>query len=181
MKNKLRKSIKALKAEYSDAELAALSQSIVGKVLADADVRNAQTIAAYYSLPDEVCTHQLLDKLIAMGKTVLLPAIVGDEIELRQYTPNSLHPGAYGIPEPVIQPFSLPTGEGQGGATTDVILVPGMAFDLQGNRLGRGKGYYDRLLQAMPNTIKIGICFPFQLLPAIPTTPHDIKMTKVIC
>ena len=181
MKNKLRKSIKALKAEFPEAELSAMSCNIIGKLLADEDVRKAQTIAAYYSMPDEVCTHQLLDALISMGKTVLLPAIVGDDIELRQYTPNSLHPGAYGIPEPVIQPFSLPTGEGQGGASTDVILVPGIAFDKEGNRLGRGKGYYDRLLQAMPNTIKIGICFPFQLLPAIPTTPHDIKMTKVIC
>ncbi|MDO5446753.1 MAG: 5-formyltetrahydrofolate cyclo-ligase [Prevotellaceae bacterium] len=174
MKSKLRKSIKALKDSYSDAELAALSRSIVAEIMADADVKKAKVIAAYYSLPDEVCTHQLVDKLSRQGKTVLLPAIVDGDLELHQYqSATAMVIGEYNILEPDGSAFTALD-------KIDLILVPGMAFDSKGNRLGRGKGYYDRLLPKMPEAIKIGVCFPFQLLPSIPTEPHDVRMTKVI-
>jgi 5-formyltetrahydrofolate cyclo-ligase len=62
----------------------------------------------------------------------------------------------------------------------DLAVIPGVAFDRLGARLGRGKGYYDRLLSQMPNAYKIGICFPFQLLERLPSEPHDVLMNEVI-
>jgi 5-formyltetrahydrofolate cyclo-ligase len=62
----------------------------------------------------------------------------------------------------------------------DLAVIPGVAFDRHGARLGRGKGYYDRLLSLMLNAYKIGICFPFQLLEHIPSEPHDVLMNEVV-
>ena len=62
----------------------------------------------------------------------------------------------------------------------DLIIVPGVGFDRQGNRLGRGKGYYDRLLPRIPSAYKIGICFPFQLVEEIPAEPFDIRMDEIV-
>ena len=65
-------------------------------------------------------------------------------------------------------------------AAIDFIAVPGVAFDRNGNRLGRGKGYYDRLLPRIPSAYKAGICFPFQLVEEVPAEPFDIRMDEVI-
>ncbi len=66
-------------------------------------------------------------------------------------------------------------------SAVDLAVVPGMAFDKSGNRLGRGKGYYDRLLPLIGYKYKIGICFPFQFLDSIPVEPTDIPVDEVIC
>lgn len=135
---------------------------------------NCQTILLYHSLPDEVCTHQLIRDLAAVGKTVLLPTVVGEELQLHQYTGDT-HLGtsaSFGIQEsqgPLFTDHPL----------IDLAIIPGMAFTPQGDRLGRGKGYYDRLLPHLTCPL-IGIAFPFQLLPTIPTEPHDIRMTEVL-
>ena len=107
----------------------------------------AQTIMAYYSLPDEVNTHALIDELVAEGKTVLLPKVTGDDtMELRRYTGrDDLQEGSYHILEPVGEPFT-------DYAAIDLILVPGIAFDAAGHRLGRGRGNYDRFLHSRVGT-----------------------------
>lgn len=87
---------------------------------------------------------------------ILLPVVIGNDLELRVYTsPADLAIGAYGIEEPTGALFT-------DYATIDLVIVPGVAFDRDGNRLGRGKGYYDRLLPRIPSAYKVGICFPFQ-------------------
>jgi 5-formyltetrahydrofolate cyclo-ligase len=137
----------------------------------------AQTIMAYYSLPDEVNTHALIDELVAEGKTVLLPKVTGaDTMELRRYTGRAdLQEGAYHILEPVGEPFT-------DLSALDLILVPGLAFDAAGHRLGRGRGYYDRFLHSKnrPYCVKIGICFDFQKVDEVPVDAHDIAMDKVV-
>ena len=65
-------------------------------------------------------------------------------------------------------------------ASIDLAIIPRVAFDVHGNRLGRGKGYYDRLLPRLPHTYKIGICFPFQLLEKVPTETQDVRMDEVL-
>ena len=65
-------------------------------------------------------------------------------------------------------------------ATIDLVIVPGVAFDRDGNRLGRGKGYYDRLLPRIPSAYKVGICFPFQIIEEVPAEPFDIRMDEII-
>ena len=105
---------------------------------------------------------------------IALPVVVGDDLELRLYTgPEDLKPGAYGIEEPTGELFT-------DYADIDFIVVPGVAFDRNGNRLGRGKGYYDRLLPRIPSAHKAGICFPFQLVEEVPAEPFDIRMDEII-
>ena len=139
-------------------------------------IAEGQTILLYCALPDEVPTMELLDRLIAQRKRVLLPRVVSDtEMEVHCYSgKNDLEKGAFGILEPVGERFT-------DNASIDVAVVPGMAFDREGHRLGRGRGYYDRFLSRIPYIYKIGVCFPWQLVDSVPTDEHDIKMDCVIC
>lgn len=133
----------------------------------------AKTILLYHSLKDEVNTHEFIKKW-SHDKRILLPVVVGDDLELRLYTgPEDLKLGAYGIDEPTGTLFT-------DYAAIDLIAVPGVAFDRKGNRLGRGKGYYDRLLPRIPSAYKIGICFPYQLVEEVPAEPFDIRMDEII-
>ena len=136
----------------------------------------ARIVLLYSALPDEVPTLPLLNRLTTEGKTVLLPRVVSDtDMELRRYTgPNDLEPGAFGIMEPTGELFT-------DYDLIDVAVVPGMAFDREGHRLGRGKGYYDRFLALLPHIYKIGICFPFQLVDKVPADAHDMLMDEVVC
>ena len=135
--------------------------------------KEARTVLLYHSLPDEPDTHAFVEKW-CREKRVLLPVVVGDDLELRLYTSSKdLAKGAYGIQEPVGEPFT-------DYQEIDFVAVPGVAFDHRGNRLGRGKGYYDRLLPRLARAYRAGICFPFQLFDEIPTEPQDIAMHCVI-
>ena len=136
---------------------------------------NADTLLIYSALPDEVPTQSLIDELVAQGKTVLLPRVVNDtDMELRQYTgTQDLQVGAFGILEPTGELFT-------DYEKIDVAVIPGMAFDKEGHRLGRGKGYYDRFLRLLSNTYKIGICFSWQLVDEVPTDEHDILMDQIM-
>ena len=135
---------------------------------------NAAVVMAYYSLPDEVCTRQLLDELVDDGKIVLLPKVLDDEtMELHRYQSSAdLREGAFHIMEPVGEAFT-------DFEKIDIVLVPGMAFDAAGHRLGRGRGYYDRFLMAHPHFWKVGVCFPFQRVPEVPKELHDVCMNEV--
>ncbi len=135
----------------------------------------AHTLLLYNALPDEVQTQQLIASLTAEGKTVVLPKVTSDtEMELRRYTGNSdLQPGPFGIMEPTGELFT-------DYDAIDVAVIPGMAFDMKGHRLGRGKGYYDRMLAQMPGIYKIGICFPWQMVDEVPSDEHDVLMDCVI-
>ena len=175
LKKELRALVRQHKQQFTQQQLGELSLSIIARI--KPLLRDAQTIVAYYSLNDEVCTHSLIDELLAAGKTVYLPKVVSDEeMVLCHYTgPNSLQQGAFGIMEPVGAPISTNT-------TIDVVLVPGMAFDDKGHRLGRGKGYYDRFLSTLanPRPRLIGVCFDFQKVDFVPTEPCDISVDVVV-
>jgi len=136
----------------------------------------AQTILLYSALPDEVQTQSLIDELVRQGKNVLLPKVVNETgMELRRYTSaNDFFKGTFNIMEPSGECFT-------DYATIDVAIIPGMAFDSEGHRLGRGKGYYDRFLTLLtPKTYKIGLCFPWQQVDKVPTDKNDISMDDVI-
>ena len=174
-KKDLRAFIRIQKGMFTPQQLDEQSAAIIRRLLAHPRVKNAQTMLLYYSLDDEVNTHEVVDRLVAEGKHVLLPAVLNDtEMELRHYEgPKDLEGGFFNIMEPVGKPFSA-YGE------IDVAVIPGMAFDGRCNRLGRGRGYYDRLLPRIPDAYKIGICFDFQKLPGIPAEAHDMKVDEVI-
>ena len=138
-KDDLRRRIRQIKRQFTPQQLEELSLPVISRLRPF--LAEAKTIMAYYSLPDEVNTHSLIDDLVSEGKTVLLPKVMGvDTMELRRYTGrDDWQEGVYHILEPVGKPFT-------DYAAIDLILVPGLAFDAAGHRLGRGSGYYDRFL-----------------------------------
>jgi 5-formyltetrahydrofolate cyclo-ligase len=132
-------------------------------------------VLAYYSLSDELFTNDFVQRW-ADKKTILLPKVVGDDLTLHRYTnAMSMSEGAFGIMEPCTPEFT-------DYAAVDMVIVPGVAFDRQGNRLGRGRGYYDRLFASrLPHNIyKVGVCYLFQLVESVPTEPCDVQMDEVV-
>ena len=174
-KEELRTHIRMMKGQFTEAQLRDMSARVTARLLANPAISGADTILMYYSLADEVCTHDVIDKLVGMGKTVLLPVVINDtNMELHRYTgPQDLQDGFFNIMEPVGEVFDEYD-------SIDVAVVPGMSFDTRGNRLGRGKGYYDRFLPKLKNAYKIGVCFDFQKMPGIPTEENDVKVDIVI-
>lgn len=157
----------------STVTLQSQSAKILAALEAHPVFRAAHTVLLYHSLKDEVDTHEFIRKWNGK-KQILLPVVVGDDLEVRKYTtPEELVQGAFGIEEPTGELFT-------DYDSIDLIVVPGVAFDSKGNRLGRGKGYYDRLLPRIPSAYKTGICFPFQIVEEIPAEPFDIRMDEII-
>ncbi len=129
----------------------------------------------------EVETGPIIKKAINEGKKVLLPVTSVREKNIRpvllKNLKHRLKKGSYGIYEPVESKQDNPIDV----KDIDLVIVPGIAFDRDNNRLGRGKGYYDRFLKTLDDlTPKIGLCFDFQMFDSIPTTKNDFSLTKVI-
>ena len=136
-------------------------------------VRNSKKILLYHPMTDEIDVMKAVRKW-AETKEIYLPAIEGDDIVIRQYkSEQDLKIGKYGILEPVGAVLDNPE-------EINLVIVPGRAFDIRGYRLGRGKGYYDRLLPKM-RAIKIGVCFDCQYIFRVPAEEHDIPMDYVVC
>ena len=175
-KKELRKEIRARKRDIPVDELREMSRLLCKRLLANERLGNASTVMMYYPLGDEVDVAPVIEQLAESGKTVVLPQVTGEaEMVVRRYTGKAdLQEGAYGIMEPCGEIFS-------DYETIDVAIIPGMAFDRRGNRLGRGKGYYDRFLPLLPTRVyKIGVCFPFQLLDDIPMEEHDKRVNLIV-
>ena len=173
LKKELRQHIREIKRQFSQQQLEELSLPIIARL--KSRLSNAQTILAYYSLPDEVDTRQLLDNLVAEGKTVLLPKVIDDEnMEIRRYTGRQdLEEGILHLMEPIGEPFTA-------YEDIDIVVVPGLAFDAEGHRLGRGRGYYDRFLHRKNHPFCVGICFDFQKVAEVPVDEYDIPVDEVI-
>jgi 5-formyltetrahydrofolate cyclo-ligase len=136
-------------------------------------VKDAQTILLYWSLPDEVFTHDLVLRL-SETKNVILPVVDGDNLIFRKFSgiTTMTEGSSFGILEPSGDLFTDLKAIG-------LVITPGLAFDRKLNRLGRGKAYYDKFL-ADNNPVKIGICFSFQLFDEIPAGEMDIRMNYVV-
>ncbi len=173
-KKELRKIVRAAKSAVPLEEKIRRSMPIMQQVEQLTSFRNANTVLLYWSMDDEVYTHDFVKRWYK-EKTLLLPCVDGDDLLLRQYTgPDSMQPGPqFGIPEPVGPVF-------EALEHVQMIVVPGVAFDHNKNRMGRGRGFYDRLLKSTPNAVKVGVAFSFQLFDTIPTEPFDVPMDEVI-
>lgn len=170
-KKDIRKRIAETKKQYTDEQLRTLSSDIVKRLEDNVVLKCSKTVLLYYSLPDEVYTHDLVEQL-SKEKTVLLPVVNGEELELKIYSgKESMQKGDFNIDEPVGEVFD-------DLISIDAAIIPGVSFDRHGNRLGRGKGYYDRFLKKL-NTFKIGVCFGFQLSDEIPHDEYDVVMDEV--
>lgn len=170
-KKELRSLIKTLKKQHSKESLLKQSQLILSKLESHRSFVDAETVMLYSSLPDEVDTHDFLERW-RNKKIIILPTVVGDDIipvELSKETDFAI--GDFNILEPQNEPYN---------GNYDLIVVPGVAFDKNGNRIGRGKGYYDRFLCKHLEVKRIGICFDFQLVDEVPTEDNDIRMDEII-
>lgn len=148
----------------SDPACAALAKWL----LARPDLR---TVAIFSALPGEVDLTPLRRHHPQLSW--VYPKVHGHHLTF--HPGDQLHPGAHGILEPAAGSPEVPLHQ------IDVFLCPGLAFDKSGHRLGRGRGFYDRLLaQARPDALKVGVCFPFQIVPDTFPEPHDVIMDAVI-
>jgi 5-formyltetrahydrofolate cyclo-ligase len=170
-KNKIRLQISELKNQLSEDQKAQAADSVFRKIESFPEFKSAKTILMYWSTSDELPTHEFIEKW-SKEKQILLPSVVGDDIVIKKHSAKeNLKRGNLGIYEP--------EAEGQYTGKIDLTIVPGVAFDLNKNRLGRGKGYYDRLFNNI-ETQKWGIGFDFQVVPSVPTNNDDKAMNKVI-
>lgn len=174
-KKEIRKIIRALKGEQTQDEKVSASCTIAQKILALEEIKSSRTILLYYSLPDEVLTESLIKYLYSPeggSKRIILPIVEGEYLTLMEYDPHMMELGYRNIMEP------------QGGKITDpteveFAVIPGVAFDSSCNRMGRGKGFYDKLLPYL-KCKKAGLAYDFQIVKEIPCDVHDIPLDMVI-
>lgn len=159
-----------------------LSRVICDRFMALPDYASAKAVMFYIDVRAEVRTRHSLPAALASGKTIVVPWCNDrGELELfRLANMEELAVGMYKILEPKAELRGLPEKQCR-AEELDLVMVPGVAFDRRGGRMGHGKGYYDKLLQhARPDTPLVALAFECQLFPEVPVAPHDIFMDKII-
>lgn len=155
----------------SAEERTAQSELILSQLEKMTVFREAKTVLLYYPKNNEVDVLPLF-KRYKRDKVLLLPVTHRNGMTANPYEGNDkMHRGKVGIPEPTTPPFE---------GNIDVIIVPAVAFDKEGNRLGRGGGYYDRFLKKQSHATFIGVGYDFQLVDEVPVRKHDQKMHRII-
>ena len=176
-KAKLRKEIRAVLQNITPAARLAASAHIRTRLKEQPFWRDATSILFFASLPDEVDLWPLLDETLAGGKIAALPRFdhaSNDYLACRvQHPQTEVGPGQFGIREPKLHCPEIPAER------LGLILVPGVAFDVRGGRLGRGRGFYDRLLAGIPGT-KCGVAFDEQIVEAVPIGKLDVQMDFIL-
>lgn len=171
-KVQLRQKIAELKQQYSEEELLRKSEEVFSVVELTGVFQDAKKIFIYYGMKDEVSTINFIERW-NNEKEFYLPVVQESDLVFRKYISNAdLSRSAFGILEPKGEDF-------QDFSRVDLIIVPGVAFDIKKNRLGYGKGYYDKFLLKIKKP-KMGVCFDFQLLDLLPVEKHDVAMDYII-
>ena len=171
-KKVIRKRISTLKSEVDSSWKEGASEEILTRVERLQIFNDARTILLYHALPDEVQTASFIDKWSGY-KRVLLPLVKGEDLILKKYEKGKVVPGYKGIPEPTEDAETIAPEE------VDLAIIPGVAFDSNCNRLGRGKGFYDRLVPSLKCKL-VGICYDFQIVNEIPCEDFDKRMDLVM-
>jgi 5-formyltetrahydrofolate cyclo-ligase len=164
----------------SEPERLARSRRVWERVVALSCYQQARVVLGYMAFDHEVLTDGLIRQAMASGKQMVLPMVQADRQGLALYVIEELErdvaPGYCGILEPQPQRTRVVAPE-----TLDLALVPGVAFDLRGGRLGFGVGFYDRLLSQLPRDIPtVGLAFDFQVIPQLPSQPHDVMLAAIV-
>ncbi len=174
-KKALRAQIRALNRALDAAARAEASERIFSQLAATDHFAAAHCIALFCSLKDEPDTASAIAAWRAAGRRVVVPRVEGDTMRLFDYDPATQVEGAFGIEEPG------PDARLCDVADVDLMVVPGVAFTREGDRMGRGRGYYDKYL-SLPGmrAVKIGVCYAHQIVDSLPVEPHDVRMDGVI-
>ena len=184
MQNIIREAKRALRIQVSaglkrmgPGERAAASARARALLAAQPLWKTAQWVLFFAPLPEELDVWPLLTEALAAGKKIGLPRFVAEDSTYEacqiQDPKSDLRVGHFGIREPASRCAPLPS------TRLDLILVPGVAFDLHGRRLGRGKGYYDQLLVELRGTT-CGVAFDEQIVEEIPVAPHDVHLDCIL-
>jgi 5-formyltetrahydrofolate cyclo-ligase len=157
------------------------SERIVERLLALPEYVASSTISAFVGVGSEVATLPVIARAIADGKRIAVPWVDGDTLQLFILeNVAELEPAPFGLLEPST-PLRARPERRLAPADVDLFIVPGLAFDLEGGRLGHGRGYYDRLLaQADPHASFTAVAFECQLIPQVPMSPADVRMHRIL-
>ena len=173
-KKELRRQIAAKKRAMTGDEIRKKSADLAQQFLQHPLYREASTVYGYLPYNQEVRTELILEQALRDGKRVAVPKVYGEEMRFLYITElDALEEGYAGIFEP----------EADGPVAEDptaLVLMPGLAFDPQGNRMGYGGGFYDRFLEREPQHPTVALCYDFQMLPALQTQEHDIPVDVVL-
>lgn len=173
-KNEIRDRVKLCRQAISGEQEAEWNDAILKKVLSLKTVRQAFCVYCYVSFRHEAGTEKLIASLLEMGKYVAVPKVVGKKLVFYALSgKHDLEPGVMGILEPKEDCLRI----------CDLcapVIVPGIAFDREGHRVGYGGGYYDRFFEEEPDHERLAIAYPFQIFDAVPFEPHDKGMDQVI-
>ena len=171
----MRQLMRQRKAEMSREQKIREAEELCEEVMATKRWQEARTVLLYWALNDELNVEPLIDDLQSRGGTVLLPTCVGDDLVLREYEgKEQMRTGDFGIAEPTGRIW----GEEKYGEV-DMVVVPGVAFDREGGRLGRGRGFYDRLLPKLAESWKMGVGWSIQLVEKVERDERDVLMDEV--
>ena len=170
-KNEIRRSVKNRKTLLNEDDRVEAARAVFDRLERLAAFLLADNVLMYTSLPDELSTREFLEKWSGR-KHFFLPRVNGVDLDILPYDRTRMHLGAFRIEEP----------DGYDTVdldTIDMVVVPAVAYDRHGNRVGRGKGYYDRLLSRM-KAVTVGVGYDFQLVDDIDVEPHDRRVSIVI-
>lgn len=173
-KKELRRTIRERKRAMTEEEIVSRSEAL-GVLFAQSEAyKAAKTIYGYLPYNQEVRTVPMLEQALKDGKRVAVPKVYGDEMKFLYLDDlMKVSKGYAGIPEPI---DDEPVADDE----TALVLMPGLAFDPQGHRIGYGGGFYDKFLAAEPNHPTLALCYEFQMLPELHTEEHDIPVDTVL-
>ena len=174
MKNQLKEAMLEKRNSLSQKEIFEKNKKIEERLFGLEQYRKSKIVMFFVSFNSEVDTHEMIKKSLK-NKTVVVPKVANNEIEpsIILDFDNLVSSGKFGILEP-IEAMKIAY------KNIDLVLVPGIAFDLNGHRVGYGFGYYDRFLRKVPKAVKIGLCFDFQVVDKIPREQHDVPVDLIV-
>lgn len=173
-KQLLRKTIRERKRAMTEEEIQSRSAELCRKFLQSDAYRHCRTLYGYLPYNQEVRTVPILEQALADGKQVAVPKVYGDEMKFLYLTDLSqVEKGYAGIPEPIAD-------EPEAKDPTALVLMPGLAFDPQGHRIGYGGGFYDKFLSREPEHPTLALCYEFQIVEHLETEEFDIPVDTVI-
>ena len=173
MKSRLKESLLKKRNSLSKEEILERSRKIQKNLFGLKQYSDSKTVMFFVSFNSEVRTHDMVIEALK-SKTVAVPKVIHHEIEPSVIIDfSNLVPARFGIPEPIdIMKIAH--------KHIDMVLVPGIAFDREGHRIGYGFGFYDKFLAKVPKAVKIGLAFDFQIVDHVPKETHDIPVDLIV-
>lgn len=174
-KQALRNQMRMVRGALPQSACEARSAEIRKRLLGLAELEGAATVLAFASIRNEVRTGPIIENAWSTKKRVALPRVLGDELRLHLVDSQTpLTPGAFSVPEPAVDAAPIEPDE------IDFALIPALALDPRGYRIGYGGGYYDRLIPRLSNACTCAIAYDFQLISEVPELPFDVPVDLVI-